>query len=678
MVDEHTQEMLRAEMQMQMQQAYDSLKVSLNSQLTASTRDVSNEIRAEVQADKQKLETKLGEHLESIQGATLRAVSEAGANASTSASDAMKKLETDVGIYYNERMESLKKEVAVYSQTQIERFEKKAVVERDRAQEALTLVENNAMISVQSQGALITGQLQDYVEGVKGEDQRWKRDRESELSNMAIMNGQLNSRLDDKERTIQNQHARLAQLESDIWQMERVDPVRSDAIKQAVDRVNLIYPDFGKLASSIQSLIQTQGDMQNECLSLRQMIMQQGMYPSTTQGGQAGYQGGGGGGRPRTLNVSQFTKTLVKWSGGQERNGTRTDPVSWLYKFNSLAEIEGLSGPERGRVIVFLLEGSALDWYNSQTDAVRDEWQTLSQHFLNEYTVRNEQEEAGMKLTSIRESHYIAAGKDFRAFQDAFRGLCNKAGTAATESQRVQSYIMALDNQKIRNDLMEAFLSSKKVGSVPLVLHQVIEMSEDKKLATQASERSPAAVQQMTRANMAAPVQGAASDAGSIGPSVSQVGAQGQMDLDALHSMQAGYSRYAAAQNSIPFQSSSRNDGYSEVGSVPSVRVDTSSTISALSQQMAEISEGLNAFNEKSRSSASRQETRECYNCGIKGHLIAECRKPPKNGTNGAAPRSASQEARDRNAASGQYEKRGNTPTRAASPGGTPYSGKKG
>jgi hypothetical protein len=182
----------------------------------------------------------------------------------------------------------------------------------------------------------------------------------------------------------------------------------------------------------------------------------------------------------------------------------------------------------------------------------------------------------------------------------------------------------------------------------------------------------------MTRANMGAtggPVQGTPSDAGSIGPSISQVGGQGQMDLDALHSMQTGYSRYAGLPNSIPLQSSSRNDGHSDAGSVPSVRVDTASTFSTLSQQMADITEGLNAFNEKSRSSSNRPETRECYNCGIKGHLIAECRKPKRDAT---APRSASQEARDRNASSGQYEKRGNTPTRAASPGGTFYSGKKG
>jgi hypothetical protein len=671
MVDEGTKELLAGEIQRQLQQVYSDLEVSINNKVESTTHGVGNEIRAEVKADRTKLESELGEHLASIQKATLDSVAAASASASTSAATAMEDLQKNVGVYYNERMDALKKEVARYSQGQITEFEKKAVVERDRAHQALTLVENSAKSSVENQGAQITAQLREYVEQVKGEDQKWKRVSENELSEIKIGNGRLLGRLDDKDRTLVNQNQRLAHLEGELWRMEVSDPQKDAAIQQALDKIELMFPDWGKMTGTLQSMIQAQGDMQNEQQTLRQMITQQGMSTSSTQGHRAGYQGGGG--HPRSLNVSQFTKTLLKWSGGQERNGTRTDPVSWLYKFNSLAEIENLSGPERGKVIVFLLEGSALDWYNSQTDAVREDWTVLSQHFLNEYTVRNEQEEAAMKLTSIRESDYIAAGKDFRVFQDAFRGLCNKAGTSATESQRVQSYIMAMDNQKIRNDLMESFLSSKKVGARPLVLHQVIEMSEDKKLATQAAHRVPVAVQQMTRANMAAQgqVQGTPSDAGSIGPSVSQIGGQGQMDLDALHSMQhTGYSRYASSQISIPGQSSSRNDGHSEVGSVPSVRCETSSTIASLSQQMAEISDGLNAFNEKNRSSGpSQKETRECYNCGIKGHLIADCRKPKNQG---AAPRSASQEARDRDS-SGRYEKRGNTPTRTTSPGGTPY-----
>jgi hypothetical protein len=445
----------------------------------------------------------------------------------------------------------------------------------------------------------------------------------------------------------------------------------SQRTQYAVNALEQMFPDWARVIDRVSALLANHQTMEAEHV---QFCAQVNSAQSTRQGGGLNPQGFGQHDR-KPLNVSQFTKTLLKWSGGQARDGSRTDPTSWLYKFNSLATIEKLTDDERGQVIVFLLEGAALDWYNSQTELVRNNWPTLSQQFLNEYTVRNEQEEAAMKIGSIRESDDIAGGKTFRQFQDAFRGLCNKAGASATESQRVQGYIMAMQSDLMREEMMKDFLSSKKLGAKPLQLHEVIEMSKDRKLATQAAHRVPIAVQQLTRANMGGggPAMGAgaqapSSEVGSAGPSVSQVG----IYLDALHAMQQRHFP-GQTQASVPNQNSSRNNGHSEVS------VNTAhSSLASLSARMSEIQDSLLSFNEgRSRpgsgnGSAIQKETRECYNCGIKGHLAKDCLKPPRNGASKSRSRSRSQDGRedgDRNS-SGQYEKRGKSPNRSDSPGG--------
>jgi hypothetical protein len=179
--------------------------MSIQLKVLESTTNVGNVLRQEIQADIKTLETELVGHLQTIQ----RANTDSVASAATVTERALGDLKSTVGTFYHEKMNTLKDEVSQYSQNQLVEFERKAVVERDRNLQKLTLVENQAKQAMDQQGATLTADLRIYVEGVKSEDQVWKQRSDNTLSEIKTSLEIMKNRQEMRERALDNVHERL-------------------------------------------------------------------------------------------------------------------------------------------------------------------------------------------------------------------------------------------------------------------------------------------------------------------------------------------------------------------------------------------------------------------------------------------------------------------------------------